>query len=300
MSPRPSVTVVMRTKDSAWSVEQALVGLFSQRGVSFELLIVDSGSRDHTLEIVDRFPHRRIDIERTSYLPGRVLNSAVAQCATRWVAFQNSDVIPLGDDVLSRLLDRCERTGAVAAFARQLPRPEAWSSVRRDHEQAFPSSDEAPDWLPLSLPMAVIERERLIERPFYTEAWASEDTEWGRWARSAGHRIEYVADARVMHSHNYTLRELAGRKFVEGEADGWMGGRCSVARVLGRTARETLRDCRGCLKERTLEQLPGSVARRCVANWFHARGCVWGRRRKQQSISDVASGQKFVLARHQR
>lgn len=299
MSLDTAVTVVMRTKDSAWVVERAVAGLFSQQNVSFELLVVDSGSQDQTLELLEPYAHRRIDVERGSYVPGRVLNRAIAACDTPWIAFQNSDVVPLDPFVLERLLTAAQQHDCVATFARQVPRPEAWQSVRRDHEQAFPATRTNPDWLPLSLPMALIRRDALIARPFYNGAWASEDTEWGHWARTAGHRVKYVPEACVMHSHNYTLRELRGRKFVEGEADAVMtGSSASWPRIAARALRESYRDARYCLTHQALGEVPGAIARRCVGNWAYWRGRTLGMRRVRRNDHDLSFGQKFALSRH--
>jgi len=52
-----------------------------------------------------------------------------------------------------------------------------------------------------------------------SDAWASEDTEWGNWAKENGYNIKYVKNAILMHSHNYSLIQIYGRKFVEGEGD---------------------------------------------------------------------------------
>ena len=57
-SPSPRVSVIMRTKNSDWVVAQALQALHSQTFRDFELLVVDSGSTDRTLEIVAQFPAR--------------------------------------------------------------------------------------------------------------------------------------------------------------------------------------------------------------------------------------------------
>ena len=55
------VDVVMRTKNSDWVVDRALAALYSQRHRDFDLLVVDSGSTDRTLEIVRRHPHRLVE-----------------------------------------------------------------------------------------------------------------------------------------------------------------------------------------------------------------------------------------------
>ena len=90
----PEATIIMRTKNSDWVVREALEALYSQDYRDFELLVVDSGSTDDTLEILADYPHRLIEISAESYYPGPVLNMAFENCSTRssWHVAQTSGV----------------------------------------------------------------------------------------------------------------------------------------------------------------------------------------------------------------
>ena len=105
MSKQKRVTVIMRSKNSDWVIDRALAGLFSQTYDDFELLVVDSGSTDTTLDIVRSYPCRLIQIEPGSYYPGKVLNDAVEHAKTDLIVFQNSDVVQLGPHCLERLVE---------------------------------------------------------------------------------------------------------------------------------------------------------------------------------------------------
>jgi rhamnosyltransferase len=292
------VTIIMRSKDSAWVIGQALSGLFSQARQGFELLVVDSGSRDATLDIVSRFPCRLIRIEAKAYFPGAVLNMAIREATGDLVVFQNSDVVPLTPEALERLLAPIERGEADATFARQLPRPEAHTWVRRDYAVAFPERGEAPPWMTYSLPFAAMTREAWRQHPFYEEAWGSEDTEWGHWARDHGLRVRYVPDALVMHSHNYTLRQLYGRRFIEGEADAFiLGQRASLLGLARKVGASWARDAVAHLQARDATGLALSLPRRLVYHWAHWKGHQWGEARLRSGNPDASVGQQEVLRR---
>ncbi len=293
----------MRTRNSAPVVGQALCALFSQDYDDFELLVVDSGSTDDTLSVVARFPHRLIRREARDYFPGRVLNEAVAESQGRIVVFLNSDCVLLGPRALFRLVAALEDPkppGVVAAFARQVPRPDAWTHVKAEYARAFPASGEAPPWLPLSLPFAAIRREAVLEEPFYTDAWGSEDTEWGVRVRRRGWRVRYVPKALVMHSHNYSLGALYGRRFIEGEADAFIYGTrdsksAAARRALGRTARDAIQAIR-VWDIGDLFQAPLRRAVEAVAYW---RGNRLGNRRRDRGDPDASAGQRVALDRHE-
>ena len=301
---RPQASVIMRCKNSDWVIEQALTALFSQEETDFELIVVDSGSQDRTLEIVRRFPCRLIEIEPTAYVPGAVLNMAAEQARGDVLVFQNSDTVPLTSSALGNLLAPLRALDGAAgrvvgSFARQVPRPEAVSWVRRDYATAFPATGEAPPWLTLSLPFAALRKSAWREHPFYTDAWASEDTEWGHWAKTAGYRLQYVPEAMVMHSHNYTLNQIYGRRFVEGEADAFIyRDRPQLSMALARAARGIAKDCCWAMRQGDLPGCLAAPARRLVYQWAHWRGHRWGWRRLQDGDPNLARGLEVILKNH--
>ena len=297
---KPRVTVIMRSKNADWVIGQALAGLFSQDYTDFELLVIDSGSTDRTLELVRQYPHRLIEIRPEEYFPGPVLNRAAAACDTELLVFQNSDAVPLAKNTLRRLVEAFDDPAVDAALTRQIPRPEADTWVRRDYAVSFPDADETPPWITISLPMAAMRRSAWERHPFYSDAWGSEDTEWGEWAKRNGLRIEYVRDALVMHSHNYTLKQLYGRRFIEGEADAFIYGRREgLLKMAGRTVVSTLRDLAECVRDRDFADMPRVPARRAVFHWAYLVGHRHGSRRRAAGDRDTTVGQTTVLSRHE-
>lgn len=295
----PSVSIIMRTKDVADIVGQTLAALHSQTFRDFDLVVVDSGSKDQTLDIVGRYPARVISIRPEDYYPGRVLNRAMAETDGDIVVFMNSDVVALRPDTLERLLAAFQDPKVMAAFARQVARPEAHDWVIRDYVEAYPSDGEAPSWQPYSLPLAAMRREAWQIQPFYTDAWGSEDTEWGVRARERGFDIAYVPASLVMHSHNYTLRQLYGRRFIEGEADAFIyrNHDSRRGRVLA-ALRSMARDVRFSLSLGHPVQAALSLPRRAVYHWAYFKGRSLGERRRRQNDTDTSLGQRAVLSRY--
>ena len=290
------VSIVMRAKNSDWVIGEALAALHAQTLSGFELLVVDSGSTDRTLEIARRYPCRLRQIPASDYFPGPVLNAAIRETSGDVIVFQNSDVVPLVPDALERLVAAVSAPGVDAAFARQVPRPEAHLWVRRDHAVAFPAQGPAPAWMPFSLPFAAMRRSSWRAHNFYTDAWGSEDTEWGVWAGRHDRVVTYVPEAKVMHSHNYTLRELIGRRFIEGEADAFIHrGADSVFRMVARTARSIAADVAAHAAAGDLRGMLASVPRRAVYHAAYYRGHRHGERRRVSSDRDATLGQRMVL-----
>jgi rhamnosyltransferase len=288
----------MRTKNSDWVVRETLEALFSQSYTDFELLVVDSGSTDHTLDIVREYPHRLIEIEASSYYPGPVLNMAFENTGTSLCVLLNSDSVLLSTESLGTLIRAFDEPDICAAYGRQLPRPEASPWVRRDYAASFPCEGPAP-WIGLSFPLAAMRRETWQERPFYQDSWGSEDTEWGFWAKRAGRGVRYVPEALTMHSHNYSFRQLHGRRFIEGEADAFIHPDTPprIHRAIGRAVKDGLRDIRPCLTAGEFWRVPEAFARRMAGEWAYLKGNRHGTKRKTNG-GDASFGQSVVLNRY--
>ncbi|MBC8139351.1 MAG: glycosyltransferase family 2 protein [Fibrella sp.] len=299
LQPRP-VTVIMRSKNSDWVIAQALAALFSQTFTDFELLVADSGSTDRTLEIVAEYPHRLLRIEPEEYFPGAVLNRAIGMAEGRIIVFLNSDAVLLTTDALTTLLTTFNDPVVMAAFGRQLPRSDAHTWVRRDYAVAFPAQKDAPKWLPFSQVFSALRKSAWEAQPFYTAAWGSEDVEWGVRARCRSWDIRYVQSAMAMHSHNYTLHQLYGRRFIEGEADAFIyGGDDSLPKMVVRILRTLAHDLLSHQAARDLNGLLASPFRGAIAQWGYYQGHRHGEKRIANNDSDARTGQQTVLRRHE-
>lgn len=278
------VTVIVRTFNVEWVIDQALAALMKQKGVEIELMIVDSGSTDATLEMIAPYPHTFIEIEPGTYFPGKVLNKAVKEAKTDLVVFINSDVVLLDEYAILKLIDPLEDAMTAASFGRQIVRPEADLWVRHDYERAFPNTADKPSWMHFSLPIAAMKKSAWEIQAFYTDAWGSEDTHWAVQIKNKGYSIAYVKDAIAMHSHNYTLKQLASRRRIEGEADVYIYPERSVSlfnTLLSLTA-SSMRESWYYLNNKQMFGIPYLLFNRIVYSWHYYKGFKHSSRVKDQ------------------
>jgi len=276
------VTVIVRTFNSDWVVDQALASLMKQKNVEIELMIVDSGSTDKTLEIVSQYKHTFIAIEPGTYFPGKVLNQAVSKANTEVVVFINSDVVLLDEYAIEKLIEPLKEADIMASFGRQVVRPEADLWVRHDYERAFPADGEKPDWMHYSLPIAAMKKEAWKIQPFYTDAWGSEDTHWGVQIKNKGYKIAYVQEATAMHSHNYTLKQLASRRRIEGEADVYIYPEKTVSlwQTFLSFGASFVRESLYYVKHKHIQGIPYLLLNRFVYAWHYYTGFVYAKKSK--------------------
>ena len=280
-SSLPFVSILMRARNDEALIGRALKAIFAQKtDLKFEVVVCDDASTDGTREVAARFPVRFFERPAGPYKPGRTLNPLVRAAKGDIVVFNNSDAVPLDERWLDELVKPLlAGSRHVFAFANQLPRADAQALVRKDNERAFGDGKVQATWrFFFSLASSATWRQNLLEVPFDEDIQYSEDVAWA-WRNSRREvdpvKIVYCPDARVEHSHNYTLRELAKRFRGEGAADrAIFGDEPSLVRELVGAARETLRDWADLLpRPRDWREIPVAPARRLVQRVSHWKGC---------------------------
>lgn len=113
LSGGPKLSVVVPAYNASDHIEASLRSILAQKNVALEVLVVDDGSNDDTVEKVTRF----LEDVRVSLLngpnegPARARNKGVEEARGKYIAFADAD-----DDVLpgaySSMIDSLERTGS--------------------------------------------------------------------------------------------------------------------------------------------------------------------------------------------
>jgi glycosyltransferase involved in cell wall biosynthesis len=129
MSAAPEVSVVLPYRDAERTLEEALRSVLDQRGVTFELIAIDDGSRDESAALVARLARGDARI-RMLRAPGlgiaRALEHGVAAARTAMIARMDADDVCLPGRLRAQL-----------AFMREHPNIAALGT----RVEAFPQAD---------------------------------------------------------------------------------------------------------------------------------------------------------------
>ena len=270
------LSILIRAHNDEADIGDTVSAILAQQcPLPFTVYCCDDNSSDRTGRIIRSFPEVRV-IERPpgDYLPGRTLNHMVRQCAGQIVVFNNADAVPQDRHWLSSLIAPLLTDEADAAYANQLPRPNARWLVRKDHERAFGDGRVSAKWrFFFSLASAAARREDLLSNPFDETFRYSEDIEW---ARRRPIRIKYVPAARVCHSHDYTARQLRKRFYGEGYAEARICGAApGLCRTMISVVAESARDLLYILRHPAgWRELPGAPRRRWIQRFAARRGAL--------------------------
>lgn len=224
----PRVSILILTRNAGSGFASTLEALFAARGIDgAEVLVVDSGSEDRTLDIAGAYPGVRVHcIEPQEFGHGRTRNLAAAMSRGEVLVFLVQDAVPVGEDWLEQLLEPFVDRSVAAVYGRQCPREAAnpverffMNSVYGDEETVREVTDPANvkvGTIFFSNVFSALRRSVWNDFPFDETMIMSEDQKWARDVLLAGHRIVYRPTARVLHSHHYTWVQLFQRNFDSG------------------------------------------------------------------------------------
>lgn len=234
-----AVTVGIPVYNGARYLDEVLSAVRAQRvDREVELLVVDSGSTDGSLEIAERHGARIHRITKAEFSHGGTRNLMMEMAEGDHVAFITQDATPAHDGWLAALLEGFEQADDVAlVFGPHDPRPDASHMIKAEMERHFASwGDHGREidvqrlghsaaelvgyrsfpgrWTFFSDVNGAVSRSAWREVPYRTVPYA-EDQLLGREMIEAGYAKVFHPGARVLHSHDYPPAQFLRRYFDE-------------------------------------------------------------------------------------
>lgn len=202
---------------------------------NFEILIIDSGSTDRTLQIIAEHPAvRLVQIPKADFGHGKTRNQAAELARGTNIAYLSHDAIPVGRGWLAALMEPLNPAGldCQGVLGKHIARPNCFPSLKYGIASVFrgcgaddrvtvvdgASVDFAE--LPASQKFysdvcSATRRSFLLDQIPYRDLDYSEDMAFAEDLLKAGFRKAYQPAAVVEHSNDVTLGEYPKRMFDE-------------------------------------------------------------------------------------
>jgi len=228
------VTIIIPTFNGGSIFSECLAAVKGQKNADLlQLIIVDSGSTDGTVERAEKAGALVKRIERKTFHHARTRNEALALAAHENIIFTVQDAVPCSKTWLLNLVQTLHQRGAAAAYTAQIPHDHATpysrfeiDSINEARNSALViqqiKSLESYQKMPyhtayrtigLDNVCAIYRKDRLLKTPF-PEVDYAEDMAWAHKILLMGYKIVYNPHVRVKHSHNRSPNYAFRRQVV--------------------------------------------------------------------------------------
>lgn len=219
-----TTALVIPTLNAEPHLGKLLKSLKAQEQPPGQILVIDSGSDDNTVELALSMGAGVKVIEPGTFDHGATRNLGAALTGGTYIIFMTQDAIPADDKTLGSLLAPLQQENVVVSYARQIPADNATLSEKYQRLSNYPpcSIMKSGDSIATmgirafqSSNVCAAYRRREFEDLgcFPQPAVCNEDMIFAARAIYAGYRVAYCAEAKVIHSHNLTAGHLFRRYF---------------------------------------------------------------------------------------
>ncbi|MEE8329737.1 MAG: glycosyltransferase [Thermodesulfovibrionia bacterium] len=217
------ISVIIPTLNAQDSLHRILTSLKEQTILS-ETIVIDSLSSDNTVEIAESYGVKIIIIKREDFDHGGTRNLAVTHSSGDIIVFLTQDALPEDKYFIENLIKPLEKAGIAAAYGRQIPQIDARPTEKFARFFNYPETPLVKDNESLceigiktfffsNVSSAIRKKEFEELGGFAENLIMNEDMLFAARLIFKGYKIVYVPEARVIHSHNYSLVQQFKRYF---------------------------------------------------------------------------------------
>lgn len=229
-------TVIIPAYNGRDYLRSLLVAVFNQKlAEKFEVLIIDSGSTDGTLNIIKDFPKVRLHrIPNSEFGHGKTRNLAAEMAKGEFLVYLSQDAVPSHNRWLEFMLEPFMLSNKVfCVFGKQIPRAHCDAVTKREVSGVFNSlgpdhsiminrkfslfsGQYTDEYLTFFSDVnSAVRKDYILKKIPYRDVTYSEDQLLGQDVLEQGYLKAYAPKGSVYHSNEYSLRNYYRRKFDE-------------------------------------------------------------------------------------
>jgi len=116
------VSIIILTKNEVQNIGRCLGGVFKQQhSFDLEVIVIDSSSTDGTLDVVNRYPVRIVEIKPDEFHHAGTRNLGAALAKGEILVYLAGDAYPADSSWLSSLISNFSDEMVAAVYGRQIP-----------------------------------------------------------------------------------------------------------------------------------------------------------------------------------
>ncbi len=197
-------SIIIRTLNEARYLPLLLEAVNAQRSeFRSEVIVVDSGSTDGTLEIANAYGCRIMNITKEEFSFGKSLNLGCSAAIGKYLVIISGHCVPCHGSWLQRLVSPLAEGVVAYAYGRQIGGPETHWSEHRIFAKYFPDQSAVPQkGIYCNNANSALLRSAWDRYRFDEDLTGLEDIHLAQRLIADGGKLGYVAEAGVIHYHN--------------------------------------------------------------------------------------------------
>lgn len=224
-------SIIILTKNAGERFRNLLISLNNQSFRRFEIVIVDSGSTDDTLDVAKKFGCKIHRIRPEEFHHSRTRNLGAELASGDYLIFITQDAMPLDGQFLESIIISIQQDNVAGVYGRQIAYPDANPIEKFFYNYFYPSERKVislQDYESLtefyvsnvfiSDVCSAIKKEVWGKIGFDESIIMAEDKKWAIDVLRAGYNLVYEPEAVVYHSHKYSIVSGFKRRFDDGVA----------------------------------------------------------------------------------
>lgn len=320
MSKEITATICIPTFNAEEFLEDLLKSVFRQKtSFNYEVLVIDSGSKDSTLKIIENFPKVKLHtIKNSEFGHGKTRNLGAKIAKGEFIVYLTQDAVPAHKYWLEYMIEPFYLNDMVfSVFGKQVPRANCIVSVKREVATVF--RDLGPDHslmvhrgkllstkvtFPAELTFlsnanSAVRKDYLLNKIKFKDVDYSEDQALGIDILKAGYLKVYTPFGSVLHSHDYKLKKYFQRKYDEfvgvQEGTGIKHGKVSFVFTLKEILKSTLQDFKFIKRDREY-----SLKRKLYNVFYSPLYNIQRERARRLAVKERSNKSKYSLESKQR
>ena len=200
MKKNQKVSIIIRTKNEDNWLEACLKSISLQSYKNYEIIIVDNGSKDRTLEIAKKYETKIVKIKK--FIPGKAINDGIKASNGKIIVCLSAHCIPTDNGWLKNLIKPLKNKKVAGCYGRQ--KPLAYSSVfdKRDLLTLFGLDKKIHKKDPFFHNANSAFTKSIWKKfPFDEKVTNIEDRIWAKEVLNKKYIIKYEPEASVFHYH---------------------------------------------------------------------------------------------------
>ncbi len=214
MKNYPVVSIIIRSYNEERLIGKLLESIKRQKfdENQIEVIVVDSGSDDSTLQIISNYKVKLVKIKKEDFSFGYSLNRGIKAATSKYILMISGHCYPQYNNWISNMVKPFKDDKIALVYGRQIGNKFTRYSENRVFYKWFPNDNKSiqKDAFCNNANCAI--RRDIWKKQHYDESLSGlEDLDWATKIMEKGFKIYYEPDACIYHLHSDTYGQIKNR-----------------------------------------------------------------------------------------